>query len=115
MKNIVNYNKQYERGDLCLWLDLSTYCNARCPQCHRTDADGLGKAKWLPLTQWSIEEFKKMFPVETMTHIKSFDMCGTWGEPVMNKDIFKIIKYIMSFLLCIIGLSIFFRSIYEYF
>ena len=27
----------------------------------------------------------------------------------------KIIKYIMSFLLCIIGLSIFFRSIYEYF
>ena len=27
----------------------------------------------------------------------------------------KIIKYIMSLLLCIIGLSIFFRSIYEYF
>ena len=27
----------------------------------------------------------------------------------------KIIKYIMSLLLCIIGLSIFFRSVYEYF
>ena len=105
MKNIVNYNKQYERGDLCLWLDLSTYCNARCPQCHRTDADGLGKAKWLPLTQWSIEEFKKMFPVETMAHIKSFDMCGTWGEPVMNKDIFKIIKYIMEKSNCTILLN----------
>ena len=40
---IENYNTQYEKKRLGMWLDLSTYCNAKCPQCHRTNADGLEK------------------------------------------------------------------------
>lgn len=93
---IENYNTQYEKKKLGLWLDLSTYCNAKCPQCHRTNADGLGKIDWLPLIQWSLEEFKKMFPPKTLEHINHFDICGTWGDPIMNKDIFGIVEYIMK-------------------
>lgn len=93
---IENYNTQYNKKTLGMWLDLSTYCNAKCPQCHRTNADGLEKADWLPLIQWSFDEFKNMFPEKTLQHINHFDICGTWGDPIMNKDIFKIVKYIMN-------------------
>lgn len=93
---IENYNTQYKNKKLKMWLDLSTYCNAKCPQCHRTNADGLEKADWLPLIQWSFEEFKKMFSQKTLQHIDHFDICGTWGDPIMNKDIFKIVKYIIE-------------------
>lgn len=93
---IENYNTQYEKKKLGMWLDLTTYCNAKCPQCHRTNADGLEKADWLPLIQWSFEEFKNMFPPKTLEHINHFDICGTWGDPIMNKDIFKIVEYIIE-------------------
>lgn len=96
MKCVVPYKELYESKGLTMWLDLSTYCNAACPQCHRTSPDGLEKNTWLPLVQWSIDEFKKIFPIETMKHIKKFDLCGTWGDPMMNKHIFEICEYIIK-------------------
>lgn len=91
------WNNLYKRKKLNVWLDLSTYCNAACPQCHRTDPRTSDKMDWLPLIQWSIDEFKKAFPVDTLKHYASFQLCGTWGDPVMNKDIYEITKYILDF------------------
>lgn len=79
-----------------MWVDLSTYCNAACPQCHRTNPDGLGKAKWLPLIRWSLDDFKKIYPPHIVSKVRSFDICGTWGDPVMNKDIAEICEYIIN-------------------
>lgn len=93
---IENYNKHYDDGKIKLFMDISTYCNAGCPQCHRTNPDGLDKADWLPLTQWSIEDFKKAFPPETMAQVNEFQFCGTWGDPMMNRDIRKICEYIIG-------------------
>lgn len=91
-----NYNTLYKSKDLSLWLDLSTHCNAKCPQCHRTNPDGLQKVDWLPVIQWPIEDFKKAFPPKVLEHINHIDICGTWGDPMMNKDIFEIVRYIME-------------------
>ena len=77
-----------------IWLDLSTFCNAACPQCHRTDINGLGKVDWLPLEQWSLETFKKAFPNPARHRV--YTICGTWGDPMMNKDILPILKYIIN-------------------
>jgi len=85
----------YELNDLTAWLDLTTYCNARCPQCHRNDPNGLGKAKWLPLVQWNLEQFKKAYPPSSMKIIEQFEICGTWGDPIMVKDIYEICSYII--------------------
>lgn len=93
---IKNYDTLFEEKKLGVWLDLSTYCNAKCPQCHRTNANGLEKSSWLPLVQWSFDEFVKMFPRKTIQNITHFDICGSWGDPIMNKDIFKIVEYIMN-------------------
>ena len=37
----------WEKG-IILNLDLTTRCNAGCPQCHRTDLNGLSKQVRLP-------------------------------------------------------------------
>jgi MoaA/NifB/PqqE/SkfB family radical SAM enzyme len=90
------YLDYYNKSDLIMWVDLSTHCNAACPQCHRTNPDGLGKSKWLPIIQWSLSEFKTAFPIESMQNFSGFEFCGTWGDPMMNKDIFKIIEYVIK-------------------
>tara|TARA_B100000035_G_scaffold26807_1_gene20924 strand:- start:832 stop:1641 length:810 start_codon:yes stop_codon:yes gene_type:complete len=81
---------------LNVWLDLSTYCNASCPQCHRTDKNGLGKVEWLPLIKWSLEDFVRQFPPGSIDEVTMFEICGTWGDPIMSKDIGKIVKYVMD-------------------
>lgn len=88
----------YRTRDLEIFVDLSTYCNAGCPQCHRTSTNNkLQKEEWLPLIQWSFDEFKKAFPEDLIKeHTAMFSICGTWGDPVMNKDIKEIIRYIVE-------------------
>jgi len=105
------YDQLYSKNKLIMWLDISTHCNASCPQCHRTragyrhhyekDENGnfigpfhITQVDWLPLVQWSIEDFTKAFSRKTLSNIEGFDICGTWGDPIMNKDILKIIHYI---------------------
>jgi MoaA/NifB/PqqE/SkfB family radical SAM enzyme len=82
--------------DIEVFLDVSTYCNAGCPQCHRTSEDGLGKIDWLPLIQWDLKTFQKAFPLEELQNVKKFDFCGTWGDPVMCKELDKMFEYIIQ-------------------
>lgn len=85
---------KWDYKNLRVFMDISTYCNAGCPQCHRTNPHGLEKTDWLPLIQWSVEQFKTAFPVKELLYVKNFHFCGTWGDPMMNKDILKIFNYI---------------------
>lgn len=73
--------------------DITTYCNAGCPQCDRTDPNGLGKAGWLPLVQWSFDKFKQAISPEDFKYVELCSFVGSWGDPIMNKDIFKIVEY----------------------
>lgn len=92
----MTYKEIYQRNKLNAWLDITTFCNAACPQCHRTNPATLNKIDWLPLIQWSFKDFKKAFPIKTLKHIKNFNFCGSLGDPIMNKDIFKMCKYIID-------------------
>ena len=87
---------QWDEDDISIFMDISTFCNAGCPQCHRTDSNGLGKVDWLPLVQWSLAEFKTAFPRKTMRKIKHFHFCGTYGDPMMAKEIYEIVEYIIK-------------------
>jgi len=79
-----------------IFADITTYCNAGCPQCDRTNPNGLGKVDWLPLISWSLEDFKKAYRPSTLKLTDTIEICGTWGDPIMNKEIYAICKYIMS-------------------
>jgi MoaA/NifB/PqqE/SkfB family radical SAM enzyme len=90
------YSDILKNKKLQIFLDISTFCNAGCPQCHRVDNKngGLGKIDWLPLVQWSIDEFKAAYPPHIINVVHTWEICGTWGDPFMAKDIAKIIQYI---------------------
>lgn len=90
------YSTLYDSNKIIAWVDLSTYCNAGCPQCHRTNINGLDKVDWLPLVQWSLKTFKKAYPIDVLKRHSNFEICGTWGDPIMNKDIFYIVEYIIK-------------------
>lgn len=75
-------------------IDITTRCNAGCPQCHRTDPMGLNKASWLPDIVWDLNQFKQAFPKHIAKKIYIFDFCGTWGDCITNKAILPIVKYI---------------------
>jgi MoaA/NifB/PqqE/SkfB family radical SAM enzyme len=75
---------------------ITNLCNARCPQCQRTDRNGLGTVSTLPLITWSLNDFKKRFNIKCLKDISEISFCGTWGDPLMAKDIEPIVKYIMD-------------------
>ena len=77
-------------------VNITNLCNARCPQCQRTDRNGLGIVSALPLTTWSLNDFKKKFNVKCLEYISEVSFCGTWGDPLMAKDIEPIVHYIID-------------------
>ena len=92
------YKDFYDDHELHMFIDISTYCNAGCPQCHRTDrfGGGLGKIDWLPLIQWTVEEFKNAYDEELVKRTYLWEICGTWGDPAMCKDLYEICEYILD-------------------
>ena len=88
----------YDIGKLTGMIDLSTYCNAACPQCHRTDQGNIqNKQPWLPLVQTNMNLFKKRFGPSQLSMYKALTFCGTWGDPFMAKDIYDITEYALKF------------------
>ena len=91
------WSTDYKEGNLTLDMELTTFCNARCPQCSRTSAENnVQKKEWLPLIQVSISQFKSWFSPEDISHIRNFHMSGTYGDPGMCKDLNKIVAYIID-------------------
>jgi len=77
-------------------ISVTNLCNIKCPQCKRTDPNGLKAHKSLPLTSWTLEEFQIAFPIEDLDNTGEYSFCGLWGDPLMAKDIKKIIYYIID-------------------
>lgn len=74
-------------------LEISSLCNAACPQCPRNVFGGK-TVEDLPLTSYSYSEFIHCFPLEVLKHLKVFYLCGTFGDPMTTPDILPICKYI---------------------
>lgn len=92
-----NYKKLYHSLKLRVNVDLSTYCNAACPQCHRVNPANIDKKiDWLPLVQTSFKQFQKRFPLNTLNNYREFIFCGTWGDPMMCKDVYEICDYVIK-------------------
>ena len=77
-------------------LDLTTYCNAKCPQCHRTNRWGLGRNEGFPLQHVMMDKFVKAFPPETIKKFKVICLVPTWGDMGMHPEIYDICKYILE-------------------
>ena len=76
-------------------LELTTRCNAACPQCAR-NINGGAKVPALPLDTWTLDKAKDVFLPEFLKQLELIYLCGTYGDPLIAKDIIPIIKYFKS-------------------
>ena len=75
--------------------EITTACNASCPQCPRNDHGG---KTWgnLPIVQvdkdWVVDHLPESF-VKQLTRV---DFCGTYGDPIMNNYLKDIVKWLQE-------------------
>lgn len=91
---------KWKNKDIKLVLDFTTHCNAKCPQCARTDqaSGGLKKRENIPLMHWSINDVKSVYTKEQLENVKSITFSPSWGDPMMNPDSYEIIDHLLEML-----------------
>ena len=86
----------YNNNKIKINVEISSMCNARCPQCDRTSIQ-TGKAEeWIGEEYWTLDFFRHCFPPEVVSHIKKFVICGKNGEPISNPEFSDICGYIID-------------------
>ena len=76
---------QYKQIDH-VQLEITTVCNAACPQCPRNHHGG-PTIKSLPMISWKLRDLQQALPIEFIQQLKSIYFCGTYGDPMANKNI----------------------------
>jgi MoaA/NifB/PqqE/SkfB family radical SAM enzyme len=76
--------------------ELSTFCNAACPSCPRFFTGTHVVRSGVTLSQVSIDQFKNWFDPGFIKNVDQWKFCGTHGDPLMAKDVVKIIRYIFD-------------------
>ena len=88
-------HKWSSNGELGITIDISTYCNAKCPQCSRTNSDGLNKYDFLPLVHWTLPEIQLAYPADQLDCVDRINLCPTWGDAMMNPDVYDIVEHFL--------------------
>tara|TARA_B100000035_G_C21036812_1_gene571506 strand:+ start:6943 stop:8070 length:1128 start_codon:yes stop_codon:yes gene_type:complete len=76
-----------------LHMEISTYCNAACPNCPRNYASAYTNPL-LNLEHLSLENVKKLHDI--FLKIDRINMCGNFGDAIMSPHLIDIIEYIVS-------------------
>ena len=72
-----------------LHLELTTRCQASCPQCARMDPDS-GYSDDHDLT---LSKVQQLFPVEFVQQLHKMFACGNFGDPAAARDCLEIFKW----------------------
>ena len=72
-------------------IEITTYCNAACPQCPRNTQGGPINP-YLPLVHLDRELIDSTFSVEHCGRIKQIFFCGSYGDPIMHPDFLDILQ-----------------------
>lgn len=76
-------------------IELSSYCNAACPNCPRNEFGGYQSPSLVPSTM-SFEEFCSIVTPEWIKDKHDILFCGNYGDPIMAPHLVDIIKYIKT-------------------
>lgn len=72
-------------------LEITTYCNAACPQCPR-NIQGGAINPYMPLLHLSRDTIDATFSVELCNRIERVFFCGSYGDPIMHPDFLDILQ-----------------------
>lgn len=68
-------------------FSITTYCQAKCRACPRTDPETGNTASWLNLQHMNIEDFKQNIKSFNEIKLTDINFCGELGDPMMHPDI----------------------------
>lgn len=74
-------------------VEITSRCQASCPMCLRNVHGGIDNPS-LPLSDWSLYQFKKIFNSEVLAQIKCVNFCGDFGDPILNNDLIDMCQYL---------------------
>jgi MoaA/NifB/PqqE/SkfB family radical SAM enzyme len=72
-------------------LEITTYCNAACPQCPR-NTQGSGLNPYMPLIHLSRDSIDATFDVNQCRQLQQVFFCGSYGDPVMHPEFLDILQ-----------------------
>lgn len=79
----------YGSGSLDVVIDITTKCNAACPQCDRTDISRgakMGTNPELPDENMTLNQLRKVINASNIDRVRHVSFCPSWGEPIINND-----------------------------
>lgn len=72
-------------------LEITTYCNAACPQCPRNN-NGAGVNPYLKLEHLPRDVINSAFTEELCNRLQQVFFCGSYGDPIMHPDFLGILR-----------------------
>lgn len=76
-------------------LEVTTRCNAACPQCPRNLSGGAVNPG-LPLVELGLDDVKRIFPSELVRRLRKLYACGNYGDAIVAKDALAIFEHLRS-------------------
>ena len=73
--------------------ELTDLCNAGCPQCPRTNAQGCKPQTWLLQEACTLESFRRFSPPELLEQLETANFCGNFGDPAVVPELIDIVRY----------------------
>jgi MoaA/NifB/PqqE/SkfB family radical SAM enzyme len=74
-------------------IELTTQCQAHCPMCSR-NFHGMIPNSNVKKSEWTFEDFKNIINQDVLDRVKRIGFCGAYGDPLICRDILKIVSYI---------------------
>ena len=86
----------YKNNKLKVLVELSSVCNASCPQCDRFVHGTLETHSFIERRKWSLDDFQKAFSPRDLCHMDNLVMSGLYGEPTTCRDLLEIVRYVRA-------------------
>lgn len=73
-------------------LEITSLCNASCPLCSRNFFGGQVNP-YLPQSELSLDDIKKIFPPDFVKQLELIYMCGNYGDPMVAVNTIEAFEY----------------------
>lgn len=75
-------------------VEVTNNCQASCPMCPRMHEGNVNPK--LPIASWTLDEYKTILNSTVLKQVKAIELCGNFGDPLLNKELLDMCEYTRS-------------------
>ena len=76
---------------------ITTYCQAKCKSCARTNEETGEKEDWLELKHMKLDVFKRTLNGSPNIKYSAIEFCGEFGDPMMHPQVDEFIETALTY------------------